>query len=66
MKKVFAILALGFLASCGSNETKVEDTPNVADSVVNAAVDTTVKVADSTVTAVIDSTKAAVVDSLKK
>jgi hypothetical protein len=66
MKKVFAILAITALASCGGS---AETTEVKADTAVTApvTVDTVaVKVVDSAATAVVDSTVKAVVDSAKK
>ncbi len=64
MKKIFAILAIAALASCGgSTESTVEKT----DSVVTTTVDTVAvpAVVDSAAAAVVDSTAAAV-DTTRK
>lgn len=69
MKKVFAILAIAALASCGgsteSAEAKVDSVVATADSTVSAVVDSAKSAIDSTA-AKADSTVKAVVDSLKK
>lgn len=68
MKKVFAILAIAALASCGgseSTEAKADSAAAVVDSAVSATVDTAKATIDSAA-AKVDSTVKATVDSLKK
>ena len=66
MKKLFAILAVTALASCGGSNESAEVK---ADTAVTAPVtvdSSTVKTVDSAAAAVVDSTVKAVVDSAKK
>lgn len=69
MKKVFAILAIAALASCGgsteSAEAKADSVVATVDSTVTAVADSAKAAIDSTA-AKADSTVKAVVDSLKK
>ena len=62
MKKVFAILAMAALASCGGS---TESTEAKVDTAVSTIVDSAVAKVDSAVVKV-DSAAKAVVDTLKK
>jgi hypothetical protein len=64
MKKVFAILAMAALASCGGSSESTEAKTDTA-AVAPVTVDTTPAVVDSAA-AKVDSAAKAVVDTLKK
>jgi len=66
MKKVFAILAITALASCGGSTETTEVKADTAVTVPTTVDTAAVNVVDSTVKAVVDSTVKAVVDSTKK
>lgn len=65
MKKVFAILAIAALASCGGSDTTATEAAAVVDSTASAMVDSAAVVVDSAA-AKVDSAAKAVVDTLKK
>jgi hypothetical protein len=63
MKKVFAILAMAALASCGGS---TESTEVKADTAISATVDTAAATVVDTAAAKVDTAAGAVVDTLKK
>jgi len=65
MKKVFAILAIAALASCGGSNESAEVKADTAVT-VPVTVDSTAALVDSTSKAVVDSAVKAVVDTTKK
>ena len=57
MKKVFAILAIAALASCGGSDTTATEAAAVVDSTASAMVDSAAAKVDSAAKAVVDTLK---------